>query len=179
MWCSVLASSQDSTCSTSTPKITARKTSFKEKEWGGNDLAGLQSSMDEKTHPVTPREPICRQCRVTLWRKGIGYTYCNYVDISSKALEDTFHKCLHSLPSPRPCFFSYVFSFSLCCLFSVSPVHSCIHSFISDWIIDPNSSVPFNRIIHPSFLPCNLAVFFHSHFFGSVSSSAKGTGWIR
>ena len=62
----------------------------------------------------------------------------------------TFHKCLHSLPSPRPCFFSYVFCFSLCCLFFCQS-SSLLHLFISDWIMDPNSPLPFNRIIHPSF----------------------------
>ena len=68
---------------------------FKEKEWGGNDLAGLQSGMEEKTHSLIPREPRSHQCWVTLWRKGIWYTYCDYVDIvSSKALEGKdFHSC--------------------------------------------------------------------------------------
>lgn len=55
---------------------------------------------------------------------------------------------------------------------------SLLHLFISDWIIDPNSPLPLNRIIHPSFYHITWQCS-HSHFFGSVSLSAKGTSWIR
>lgn len=59
--------------------------------------------------------------------------------------------------------FSLVSSISLSLLLIfVNLIHFCIHSFRSDWIIDPNSSLSFNRIIHPPLChitcQCSLAL---------------------